>query len=433
MKGKLFAIKIFVIIWFMALLLLWMLPINSKFERSNEAVALSLCFLTVISITAVIWYKGTKKIVIYNHFPNDISLKKIEFIIKWSSFSTIIGNMFVLFDRVFIRGIDYSLGFRNARYQWDTLGGGGGLISVIGNLMIPFSYCALFMGLFHWESLGKKSRLIGVITGFAGQFFISMMNGGRSNLLLSLVFALVVCVIRKYMHKSFLPRFRGRNIWIVLGGVIVLVYVNSILYAFTGNDLRYLLISVDGAGAKLDPNYVPNPFMNTVIEISLYLFHGNYYVAQVIANNPSFSDLNHNISLRGIFVLLARTPLFPSYEMELPEFDSGNGNFISLPGILLYDYGYWGYFIICIILGILFGKALKILTSRHENCRVSELIFVICILIHVFMSMITVALSFGYFVFMVFALAAMEIIAARKYGSSGWIKIKVEDREDFDT
>lgn len=433
MKGKLFAIKLFVLIWIIALLLLWILPISSKFESSIDGVILSMVFVFVIAITAIFWYQRTKTIVIKNRLPKDISLRKIKFIIKWSSILTITGNIFVFIDRVFIRGIDYSLGFRNARYQWDALGGGGSIISVLGNLMIPFSYCALFMGIFHWEALDKRSRLLGVIIGFAGQFFIAMMNGGRSNILLSLIFALVVCVIRKYMHKRFLPKFRGRTIWIILGGMAVLIYVRSILYAFTGNDLRYLILSVDGAGAKLDPNYVSNPFMNTFIEISLYLLHGNFYTAQVIAHNPSLSDLNHNISLRGIMVLLARTPLFSSYKIELPNFDSGNGNFIALPGILLYDYGYIGFFIVCIVFGILFGETLKILTSGRENFRVRELVLVICVLIHAFMSVITVALSFGYFVFMIFALIAMELIAARIYGSSGWIKLKMEDRKELYT
>ena len=42
------------------------------------------------------------------------------------------------------------------------------------------------------------------------------------------------------------------------------------------------------------------------------------------------------------------------------------------------------------------------------------------------MSMITMALGFGYFMFMIFAIFMMEIIARAKYGKSSWMNAQNE-------
>lgn len=423
-KNRFFVVKYFIGIWVISLFALWILPIQSKLGNEFESIMLISAFVIIVSASAVFWYLGTRRIKFKSRNPKEISIRKIKFIVYWSTVSTIIGNLFVYIDRVYFRGIDYSRGFRNARYQWNASTIPGSIISVMENLMIPFSYCALFMGVFHWEVLNKRQRFIAIIAGFGGQFGIAMLNGGRSNILLSIIFAFVICILRKYIGKTFLPRFQGRALWGALGLTVILSYVAAIMYAFTGNDLKYLHLTADFLGAKVISDYQGNPVINMITEMVLYMLHGIYYVSAVISNNPGVADINHNMSFRWIFVMLARTPLLRSYEMKLPDFDGGGGNFVALPGILLYDYGYFGFFIASIIFGIMFGATLKFLNSNRNNYGLTELIIVLFVLIHLYMSMITMALSFGYFMFMIFAMVSMELIAGLKYGKSGWVKVK---------
>lgn len=425
-KDDLLALNLFVIFWLSSLIILWVIPAKSKFDNDIDTSLLVLFFLGIISITALIWYQLTKKIRFRGDKEKPITKQKILFIIRCSSAFTILGNLFVYIDRVYFRGIDYSKGFRDARYQWEASTVSGSIISKLGNLMIPFSYCALFMCIFHWEILRKRYRILGLIAGFGGQFIIAMLNGGRSNILLSIFFAFVVCVLRKYNQKSLFPKFKGRLFLIILSGIVVLRYVASIFYWTAKNDAHYLGLVADMLGAKIDSSYQSNPIINLLTEIALYILHGIYYTAAVMMNNPVLTDVNHNISFRWIFAVLARTPLLSGYRMELPNFDGGGGNFIALPGILLHDYGYIGFVFSCIILGILMGNTLKFLNTRPNNYGIVELLLSIFTLLHLYMSMITMALGFGYFMFMIFAIFMMEIIARAKYGKSSWMNAQNE-------
>ncbi len=426
---KLLAANMFIFLWVLSGLTLWILPVESRFDNTLEMFILTVFFVMIVYVVGILWYQSTPLFRIklipssrIHGYTKRMPYAKLVYIIKLSGMFTIIGNAMVLFDRIFIRHINFSLGLRNARYQWLASGGSGSLISIIGNLLIPFSYAALFMGVFHWERIKRKEKVYALVTGFGGQIFLALMNGGRSNILSALFFSFTVCVIRKYYGKNFLPPIRGKFILIGFAIVILLRYVSSILYAFTDNNLAYLQVTVNGLGGRLDSSYNSNPFMNTVIEICMYILHGTYYTGAAIKYHSGIADLNHNMSLRGINVLIGRLP-FVNYHMELPEFDGGGGNFVALPGILLYDYGYIGFVIGALAFGILLGSVLKHLNNCNKNLSNAQLIFCIAVLMHVYMSMIDMALGFGYFIFMIFGMIAAEYIAAKKYGKTGWTDI----------
>ena len=72
------------------------------------------------------------------------------------------------------------------------------------------------------------------------------------------------------------------------------------------------------------------------------------------------------------------------------------------------------------------GNTLKFLNTRPNNYGIVELLLSIFTLLHLYMSMITMALGFGYFMFMIFAIFMMEIIARAKYGKSSWMNAQNE-------
>ena len=137
---------------------------------------------------------------------------------------------------------------------------------------------------------------------------------------------------------------------------------------------------------------------------------------------PQPATLSQNISLRIICDILTRLGIL-DWTLELPVFDGGAGNFISLPGILLYDYGYIGFVIASILLGILNGLAVNILYSQ-QNISIIKLVSCIVMFMILYMSPVTLCIGLGYFIFMVYALLMMELIAGIFYGFSGWTQLR---------
>lgn len=407
-------------LWIATALILSILPIKSKFQNFIETIMIIIAFIAIVSIVGIFW--SYTPMVVLRHKPRKLMTnKKLIFIVYFSIIVSILGVAVVLWDRIAVRGIDYSLGLRNARYQWLNAGNVGSIWGKIGNIMIPFSYCALFMGIFHWENLKRYQGVFSILTGFAVQAAFAMINGGRSNILVSGVFAFSTCVLRKTQGKSFIPKIKGLAIYVALVIILLFSYVSSIFYAFADNDVDYLIKITDGLGAQVKEGYINNSnlLINTIIEIVLYILHGVYYVGAVILNQPQVVDINKNMSLRQVFVFAGRLHLI-DYNMELPSFDGGGGNFVALPGILLYDYGYLGFIFTSVILGMLLGTAMKYMNRKSHNLTNFETVFCIVVLMHIYMSMIGMALGLGYFVFMVAAMILMEIIAGYRYGYSGW-------------
>lgn len=414
---------IFIMLWVLVTLFLLLLPIESRFSSLLNITLVNMTFVLIASLSSILG-RRIPKIKLFSN-KKLLSKQKLHFIINFSVICSILGLCFVIYDRIFVRGIDYSLGLRNARYQWLSLGDIGSIWSKIGNLMIPFCYCALFLSIFHWERLPKIKRLIGFFVGLGTQVTLSILNGGRSNILIAVMFVFVTCIIRKAQGKNFLPIFNLKTI-IVLGiiAVFLLKYCISILYTFSDNNVTYLSKAAYSLGADISLEYIKNPNMviNTITHIFLYLFHGSFYTGAVLENMPFTVSIDQNISLRGLWSILDKLHLI-DYDLQLPPFDSGSGAFIAVPGIFLYDYGYVGFVLASILVGIFLGLTVKVIRQRKSNLGIIGLVFSITVLIHVFLSPVTMALGLGYFPFMIFAMIAMEIIAGFVYGFSGWTQV----------
>lgn len=401
------------------------MPIRSRFNNFIDVVLLNYFFLVIISFGVIfiksmcMKFKKKSSIVL-----KSMSLKKYNFICSFSTLVAPIGLLMLAYDRIFIREIDYSIGLRAARYQWLNAEIAGSIWSKIGNLLVPFSYCMLFMGLFHWESCTKLKKFFTIIIGFGVQIGLAMLNGGRSNILISIVFAFVVCIIRKMKNKTFMPSIPLNKTLIMLFGVFLFYYASILFYAFSENNIDYLKKVVYMLGGEVKTEYLlnNNKFINTIILIFLYLFHGVYYSGAVILYPSESISLSQNVSLRVFLYALSRLQII-EYNIEPPKFDIGAGTFISLPGILLHDYGYGGFICVTLILGLLFGIAICLL-SKSQNISNLKLIYCIVVFIIIMMSPITLSIGLIYFNFMFFALLVMDLISSLIYGKSSWLDLK---------
>lgn len=422
-KSSFLAIKLFILIWCASMGLLANLPIASRFGNMLDVYLLNIFFMSFILIGSFIAFLilGHSSYLLLQRTSKPLNRNKFNFICTTSILLSILGFLLVWYDRVSVRGIDYSQGVRAARYQWLMGDVAGSMWGKVGNLLVPFSYCILFMGIFYWEQCSKLKKWLTIIVGLGVQIGFATLNGGRSNILMALVFTFVVCLIRKMRKKTFFPPIN--RIQLIFGGAIIYVlflYVVSIFYSFSSNNINYVKRASYMLGAVIDADYIGNNLMNTIILISLYLLHGIYYSGAVILWLPASISLDQFISLRIPLYVLYRLGITNSFFITLPQFDGGGGNFISLPGILLYDYGYIGFIVLSLCLGLLFGIAIKMLCNM-KNLTNIKLIFCIFIFIVVYMSPITIGYGIGYFIFMIFALLVMEILASFFYGPSGWI------------
>lgn len=421
----------FIDVWILSGIILAILPVKSRFNNSLDIFCVCLIFVLIVSITAIFWFQKTPIIRIHHYDIKELPERKMVFIIDASSIATLLGNIFLFYDRVFIRGINYSLGLRNARYQWLNSTVSGSALSKIGNLLIPFSYCALFMGIYHWENLVPKKRWQAVIFGFGGQVAIAMLNGGRSNILMAIAFAFVTCIIRKYQGKRMFPKINGKLVLGAIVGIALIRYVSSIFFFDAENDKAYLTQVANMFGYDINPTYISNPLTNLLSQIFLYILHGINFIGAQLKYGGGIADINHNMTFRGIFVLLGRLPGF-NYTMELPSYDGGAGNFIALPGEMLNDYGYFGFVVACIFLGILAGDALKYINRGDHNVSNLELTFTIGVFLQLYLSMLGDIIGFGYFLFMVYAMLVMELFSGLKYGFSGWTSLETDLEEELD-
>ena len=414
----------FLFIWLFVMLGLIVLPVTPRFGNIIAIISLNALFVSVVSAVAICWVHRVQKLIFFPIQLKPMNRNKFIFIWNFSFVSSFLGLIFIMFDRIFIRGIDYSKGFRNARYQWLSLGVAGSIFGKLGNLMIPFSYCLLFICIFHWELMESRKRILGLTTALAVQVGFAMLNGGRSNILVAIIFMFVCCIMSREQGKPFFPPLKMKLTLSVVGSYFLFQYCMSIFYAFTDNSVYYLSQSIYYLGGAMENWYYKyaTPLGNSIIHIFMYLFHGSLYSGAVLCNVPSHVSINQNISFRGLWNILARLNLI-NYQMQLPDFDSGTGAFVAVPGILLYDYGYLGFALGSVLLGIMLGVAINEIANYKKNMGIIRLAFCFIIMIHIYLSPVTMALGLGYFIFMIFALIAMEVIAAFLYGFSSWTTV----------
>lgn len=121
----LYQILLFFIILWLPLFILDILSVKSRYYNLTT-IFMNLYFIISLIISTYLSYfllKGNevhtqKKSISINKVYYIKIIKKVIFI---ASILSIIGILSLIFDRLFIKGINYSLGARQARYQWMNL------------------------------------------------------------------------------------------------------------------------------------------------------------------------------------------------------------------------------------------------------------------------------------------------------------------------
>jgi oligosaccharide repeat unit polymerase len=385
------------------------MPAKAQISNIPFLVLLNSTFVFLVLLFSIGFYSAFRDKRSSKLRDNNMKLKQLKFNIRFVSFSAIFGFLLIAFDRVFIRGINYSLGLRSARYQWLN-STGGSPISVIGNLLIPYGFICIFFLIIHSESVTKRERKLlffSAITGIVGH---AALNGGRSNILLAIIMVIISIGLRG-KNSNIWFKIKPKNIKKIIIIAFAVFYVAGITYSSAvmnnmsiGELTRLGIHQLYGTEAHyFDTIGSISQVLYFIVYFLAYLYHGQW-TAQVAYSLP-IREGNYTFYTYGI--ILDKLGIIE--EPFTQGYFARTGAFISLPGAFYYDYGFLGVIILSSLIGCLVGLAL-IFVNKASIIGGTKLAFVYYVLFLAYLSPMLPAHGLMYLNFIVFSFVVLDII-----------------------
>ena len=411
------AIFLFCFIWVFDLVMLKIIPISTYSKEFDFSCLVSMVFFMEVALCAIFSYYACANVAMvygYRRYKQ-LTTKEVSETIKIMSVLTLLGIIFIYIDRVYIRGIDYSLGLRSARYQWFG-SKGGSILSILGNLMSPLSYASLYLSIIFWEKLPRSIQKRGLICGIAGPTLHAMLNGGRSNILIMLFFCLIFCVFRMLQGKTFIPKMKMMAVKII---IIFMLLIIAVLLVYKGSigsydTYTYLQLEAQEMGGYREAWYTEkeqSQIFNMFVLMFIYAFHGQWHLADLLSLKGKKDG--GTVLFLYLYNILDRFGLNKAMRGNAVFL---NNQFLNLPGIFLYDLGWCGFVIATLLLGALFGVSLWMIRACSHHFSVVHIVFCTFVMLNVFFSPIYLGISFGYADFALYGLIFMGIYIRKKYG-----------------
>lgn len=349
-------IRFFMLSWVLYWLMFFVLPAESIYEGVFEAFLLQLLFVFLV----VFGFFSFKLVLPVSKAPElyDVYSKNNIKMLKICLSVSIIGTVFLIFDKVYIQGIDYSKGLAAAREAWrrEGLERGGSVssaYSVIGYLFNSGYFIAAIIFITSGSQLTALNRFLTLILIFILLMLNSVIAGGRSNVLLMAI--LVSCTVAS---------IRGFSIRELLGRrLVILLYLAVFLSGFY---MLYVFASRANASGMTPVEYVESfgPYLGLRVYDWVFEFNDPSIMMDLLALIIlCIGYLTHSLATTAalvthgtgneivVFVHLAN--IF--HKMNLMDAPNVNwllaGRFPSLPGALYYQFGFYGFVVLSLALG----------------------------------------------------------------------------------
>lgn len=407
-------ILVFLLSNFFSMVALLILPAKAQQQNIEFLLILNLSFIFLICFISILTYKLISPRTSSNFYQNDrpyaIRDKFLITNVKILILFPILGFIFMFIDRVFIRGIDYSQGLRVARYDWlETTG--GSFFGVVGNLLIPMSYVGIFVFIMYFQRIkGYKFWLM--IAVLIGVFGHAALNGGRSNLLLALVMVIIAFILKQdkpFKYKLLSLKSVG-FLSIGLGAFYYIAYIIESSASMGGATLAELVpLGVSALYGLPDSEFFSEEHSYLVYIFTYvlsYLYHGQWtaQITSFLAEREGF-----------YFLTSLPTVMMDKYGLLDLQLDqkafAETGAFISFPGAMYYDFGWFGVFFISSVLGCVLGLVMVFLKSKKPigAFRIVVILFVLYTLI---LSPILPAYGLSYLMFILFSFVLLSMFNA---------------------
>ncbi|MCI2807795.1 hypothetical protein [Eoetvoesiella caeni] len=271
-----------------------------------------------------------------------------------------LGFVFLLFDKLYVQGIDYSQGFAVAREQWRLHGeerGGqvSSIYSVVGYLIGSSYFISLALLVSKNLKMRDCRRVFWIIFGLLLLLANSAITGGRSSILLLLAFLVYAYRTSSGSGARELVNSKIAKIVFALCGLGMVVYV---LYIFSlRSDATGVSFAAYGAGFLDFMGLAPARWF--VSDISNSPLGGIFalvnlavsYLTHSFATTAAIFDesFGHgNVIFNTIYQMLAKLGLIDAPD---PNWFL-SGRFPSLPGALYFQFGWLGLVVSAFLIGI---------------------------------------------------------------------------------
>ena len=179
--------KNFLSAWLIYWTSVFLIPVTSIYPARIEAFYLQLVFVVLV-LTA---YYFVTFILNFRRVPRSESanIPRSLALIKLALTMSLLGFIFLVYDKIYIQGIDYSNGVALAREQWRQLGEDRGdqassVFSLMGYLFGSAYYVAAVLAITQINVLSATQRFVILAACFLMVMANSAITGGRSSILL---------------------------------------------------------------------------------------------------------------------------------------------------------------------------------------------------------------------------------------------------------
>lgn len=351
-------LKIFSISWFSYWTLFLSMPFSSIYDAVFEAFFLQFLFFILVFFG----YLSVRFGLYFPPRPKLLQVQKIDNanLLFICILFSLIGTALLVFDKIYIQGIDYSRGLAVAREEWrkaglEREGAASSIFSILGYVFNSGYFIAAILLMLTGQNIKVRYKLIYMVSIFLLLMLNSFISGGRSNVLLLMI--LVLCLSYSIRDFSF-RKVLGKKLWLVLlfTSVFSIFYIgyifNSRALASEMTPIEYLKSFSPYLGLSIYPWYynlsLPSFLMEILSLIVLcvaYITHSIATTAALVTNGQGdevvvfvhILNLMHKVGLVG-------------------EVNSNwllSGRFPSLPGGIYYQFGYLGFFVVSIALGMM--------------------------------------------------------------------------------
>lgn len=345
---------------------------------------------------------------------------------------SLMGFIFLIYDKIYIQGIDYSAGVAIAREQWRQLGEdradqASSVFSIFGYLFGSAYYVAAVLAITQIKMLSSAQRVNVLLVCFLMALANSVITGGRSNVLLFGVFIIGAMASRRELHFRKLLRGRIQRWILILATGLAVWYTIFVFYqradASELNGTEYLLDFLPFLGLESIAWYRNMLDDGMLSSLSAVLVLAASYITHSFATTAAIMDgpiedktiiFVHSINLLSKLGLANH----PNDEWFL------SGRFPSFPGALWHQFGGIGF-----VLGSLLLGAASAIANAWTSSRPSLLlplgVFVIVDVVLILTPLLFAGdfLSFPFVLFSFLLIAFVDYFVRRKFCRDGRQKL----------
>ncbi|MGO4325658.1 hypothetical protein AB4Z48_07530 [Cupriavidus sp. 2TAF22] len=353
-------LKSFLVAW----IFYWLLQVILPVRPMGESVLVGLMIQMSFVLTVVFSYLMVERWPVGPAAAREwgVDSRLVLFALALSA----LGTAALAYDKIVVQGIDYSAGLAVAREQWRELGAEreGAISSPASALGYLLSSCYIVaIVMFPRADLGRRMFAYGAFAGLLA-FANTMLTGGRSTLILTLLFYIAARILAgKGMPAGRTISRRSLSL------MLVLIFVSGLYFVFIflqRADAAGISITDYSSGVIQDLGLLPNAWLedldprNPITSLLNLLVMSVSYFSHSFATTVAIADYGHENNFATVVFITALGLAAKLHIIQAPDTDWFlAGAFPSLPGAL-YLQGGW-------VMLILTGAALGMLAALCQS------------------------------------------------------------------